>query len=223
METTIKVTGKGSIHIVPDVTQLDINIDRVYKDYAEAYAKGKYNSEWMCRILDFNKLNVKLVKTLRMDINEHTHAKYDALDHYVGQVVDGYALYQKFRINLDKNIDKDNVLLNCIIKGVGKFIEGAEVNVGYTVKDMRPYQLKMIERAVKDAREKAKIMLTALGCSLGDVVNIDYGDREMTVFHQARTYNCADDCKASTPESLDITPDDLVSSEEVDVTFGINN
>lgn len=32
METTIKVTGKGSVHFVPDVTQLEINIDRVYLD-----------------------------------------------------------------------------------------------------------------------------------------------------------------------------------------------
>lgn len=223
METTIKVTGKGSVHVVPDVTQLDINVDRVYNDYAQAYAKGKDNSEWMCKILTFNKLNEKMVKTLRMDIDEHTHAKYDAHDHYIGQVVDGYSLTQRFRINIDKAIDKDNVLLNCIIKGVGKFIDGAEVNVGYTVKDMRPYQLKMIERAVKDAREKASIMLNALGCSLGDLVHIDYGDREMHVFHQARTYNCAADCKASTPESLNITPDDLVSSEEVDVTWAINN
>lgn len=219
METTIKVTGKGSVHVVPDVTQIDITIDRVYKDYAEAYEKGKYNSEWIKKVLEFNKMNAKLAKTLKMDISEHTHSKYDANGHYLCQVVDGYALDQRVRIDMDK----DNVLLNKLVKGFGKFIDGAEIHIGYTVKDMRPYQLKMIERAVKDAREKAEIMLKALGCSLGNLVNIDYGNHFMTVFHEARTYNCAQDCMASTPESLDITPEDLVSSEEVEVVWAINN
>jgi len=219
MNTTIKVTGKGSVHVIPDVTQIDITVDRVYSDYKEAYDKAKYNSEWIGNVLSYNKMNPKLAKTLKMDISEHTHSKYDAHDHYIGQVVDGYALDQRVRINIDKN----NVLLNKLVKGFGKFIEGAEIHIGYTVKDMRPLQLKMIERAVTDAREKATIMLSALDCKLGDLVNIDYGNHYMSVFHEARTYNCADDCKASTPESLDITPEDLSSSEEVDVVWAIEN
>ena len=219
METTIKVTGKGSVHIVPDVTQVDITIDRIYDDYAEAYAKAKHNTEWIVKVLEYNKMNPKLAKTLKMDISEHTHAKYDSNNHFIGYVVDGYALDQRVRIDMEKN----NVLLNNLVKGFGKFIEGAEIHIGYTVKDMRPYQLKMIERAVKDAREKATIMLSALGCDLGDLVNIEYGNHFMTVFHEARTYNCAQDCKASTPESLDITPEDLVSSEEVEVVWEIDN
>lgn len=219
MDTSIKVTGKGSVHIVPDVTQVDITIDRVYKDYAEAYTKAKYNSEWIGKILEYNKMNPKLAKTLKMDISEHTHSKYDSNNHYIGQVVDGYALDQRVRIDMEKN----NVLLNCLVKGFGKFIEGAEIHIGYTVKDMRPYQLKMIERAVKDAREKARIMLAALDCELGDLINIKYSNDYTTVFHEARTYNCAQDCKASTPESLDITPEDLVSSEEVEVVWEIDN
>ena len=36
MESTIKVVGTGSIHVVPDVTRLEISINRVFKTYEDA-------------------------------------------------------------------------------------------------------------------------------------------------------------------------------------------
>ena len=49
-ESTIKVVGTGSIHVVPDVTRLEISIDRVLKSYDEAYECAKENSAWMVKI-----------------------------------------------------------------------------------------------------------------------------------------------------------------------------
>lgn len=214
-ESIIKVVGTGSIHVVPDVTRLEIRIDRVLKNYDEAYACAKENSSWMAKILEYNNLSGKLAKTIRMDISEHNESIYKG-GNYVGSKKDGYNLDQRIKVDLGM----DNVMVNNIVKGVGKFIQGAQINIGYTQKDPRPTQLKMLERAVTDARDKAQIMAKAAGRELGEVKEIEYGEMEVHIYSQARDI-CCEEASHCTPESLDITPDDLVVSDNVNVVWGL--
>ena len=133
----------------------------------------------------------------------------------MGSKKEGYDLDQRIKIDLEM----DNVLVNNIVRGVGKFIPNAQINIGYTQKDPRPTQLKMLERAVTDAREKAEIMAKAVGCELGEVKEIEYGEMEVHIYSQAREIHCAKEAVASTPNSLDITPDDFVVSDNVHVVW----
>jgi len=219
MENTIHVTGRGAVHVVPDVTRLEVSIDRVYETYEEAYLKAKENSKWVVDILEYNGKSGKMAKTTRMDISEHTHSKYDSAGHHIGYVADGYSLDQRVRIDLGI----DNVLLNKIVRGIGKFIEGAEIHIGYTVQDPRPAQLRMLEKAVKDAKEKAEIMAKALGCQLGDVININYGYQEVHVYAEARNIHSNAEATACTSDSLDITPEDLSVSDNVQVEWALKS
>lgn len=215
MNNTIHVTGRGTVLVVPDVTRLEVTVDRVYKDYEEAYLKAKENSKWICEILEYNGKPAKIAKTIRMDISEHTHSEYDSSGHHIGYVVDGYSLDQKVRIDLDI----DNVLLNKIIRGIGKFVESAEIHIGYTVRNPRPSQLRMLEKAVKDAKEKAEIMAQALGYQLGSVIDINYGYQEIHVYAEARNIHSNAEATACTSDSLDITPEDLSVSDNVQVKW----
>lgn len=81
----------------------------------------------------------------------------------------------------------------------------------------------MLERAVKDAKEKAEIMAKACGCKLGLVKSIDSSDQEPHIYSQARTLHKPDEAVCSTPESLDITPEDLSASDEVTVVWYLSN
>lgn len=218
-ETTISVQGKGSIHVVPDVTRLEITIERVFPDYQKAFAQAKENSAWVVKILEFNKKPGKLAKTVKFDITDHEVNDYDTLGHYKSSHVEGYDLEQRIKIDLPI----DNVLTNNIVRGIGKFIPGAQINIGYTVQDPRPHQMKMLARAVSDAKEKAGIMAEAAGCTLGKVENINYRYSNVSVYSQARNIHDSKEAFASTADSLDITPDDLVMSDTVDVTFELVN
>ena len=131
----------------------------------------------------------------------------------------GYELDHRVKMDLGM----DNVLLNSIIKLIGKHLKQAEIELGYTVKDPRPVQLKMLERAVKDAKEKAEIMAKACGCKLGLVKSIDSSDQELHIYSQARTLHEPDEAVCSTPESLDITPEDLSASDEVTVVWYLSD
>ena len=218
METPkISIQGKGSIHVVPDVTRITISINHHGKTYKEVYAKGKENSEWIRKILEFNKKPGNLAKSLYFDVSEHTINVYD--DEGSGEIVDvvkdGFDLSQRVKIDLPIN----NVLVNNIVRGVGKFIPNAQVSIGFIVQDLRPYQLKMLKRAVGDAKEKAEIMAEAAGSKLGKVLEIDYNFSHIDTYSQARNIHSTEEAKESTADALDITPDDMVISDRVDVVF----
>lgn len=213
--STIRVTGRGSIHVVPDVTRIEITVSGVFETYDQAYKKAQEASSWMVKILEYNKLSGKMCKTVRMDISEHTVNDYTKAGNYIGSHKDGYDLDMKMKVD----IGIDPKMTNNLVRGVGKFIENAQISIGYTIQDPRPTQLKMLERAVKDAKDKANIMATAAGCTLGDVSEIHYGHQELHVYSQARNIHSNKEAMASTPDSLDITPEDLVFSDDVQVEW----
>ena len=84
------------------------------------------------------------------------------------------------------DLGMDNILINKVVQLIGKYLKQAEINIGYTVKDSRPSQLKMLDRAVKDAKEKADVMAKACGCSLGLVKSINYSIEELHIYSEAR-------------------------------------
>ena len=214
---TITVTGSGSIHVVPDVTRIETNITGVFKTYEEAYAQAKENSSWMVKILEYNHKSGKLAKTTSLDITDHTVPQYDEDGNYIESIKQGYDMVQRIKVD----IGIDNVLLNNLVRGIGKFIKGAQINIGYTIQDPRPHQLKMLERAIHDATEKANIMVKAAGCKLGEVSSINYSHHDVHMYAQARNIHSNKEAMASSPEALDITPDDLVISDEVMVIWDI--
>lgn len=217
--STISVTGKGSIYVVPDVTRLKTTVIGWFETYDEAYKQAKENAAWFVKILEYNNKSGKLAKTIRFDISDHVENEYDDDGHYVGEIKNGYDLEQCVKIDLGI----DNKLVNNIVRGIGKFIKGAQVNIGYTVQDPRPHQLKMIARAVTDARDKAKKMAEALDCQIGEVESVNYREGGVSVYSEARNIHSNKEAISSTPDSLDITPDDLVMSDTVDVAFELIN
>ena len=218
-EKLITVTGRGNIHILPDVTRVEVKIDSIFKNYDTAYQMAETNLKDIGEVMEKCKLSKQLPKTVRFSIDKHYHNVYDK-GHYTGeQEFDGYNLTQVIRINLGM----DNALLTKVVRGLGENLTDVEIEIGYTVKDPRPHQLKMLERAVKDATEKAKIMATAAGCTLGLVKNIDYSEHEIHIYSQARTLGCAEEAAECLESSLDITPEDLVGGEDVTVTWYLSN
>lgn len=218
-EKLITVTGKGCIHAKPDVTRLELTLQSIHDTYEEAYAQAKSNTDKLNKVMKEVVLDVTLPKTIRLDIDKKTQREYDKLGNYKSEKFVGFMLDHKVKIDLGM----DNVLLNKVVKLIGKSLKQAEISIGYTVRDPRPSQLKMLERAVKDAKEKATIMANACDCKLGLVKEINYSVQEFHIYSQARQIHGADEAICCNEESLDITPDDLAVSDEVTVVWYLSN
>ena len=219
MEKIITVTGKGSIHVVPDVIRLQLALDSIHDTYEEAYSQAKGNTDRLTKIMEKVGLPASQPKTTSLDIDKKQQAEYDKHGNHSGYKFVGFKLTHRVKIDLDM----DTVILNKIVKLIGKDLKQAEINIGYTVKDPRPHQLRMLERAVKDAKEKAIIMTKACGCKLGSVKSIDYSEEEIHIYSQARSIHGAAEAECCNKESLDISPDDLVASDSVNVVWYIED
>jgi uncharacterized protein len=218
-ENMIRVTGSGALHVVPDVTRVELSLVSLHDSYEDAYMQAKNDTDKLGKMMEELKLDVTLPKTKSLDINKKTKNEYDRNNHYVGEIFLGFELEHHVKIDLGM----DNVLLNSLVRLVGRQLKQAELSIGYTVKDPRPIQLKMLERAVKDAKEKATIMAKASGCKLGAVSHIDYSVQELHIYSQARNFHCAEEAACCRPSSLDITPDDLAVSDNVTVEWYLIN
>jgi hypothetical protein len=61
-----------------------------------------------------------------------------------------------------------------------------DINISFSVKDAQSYQLKLLENAVIDATEKARVMAAAAGCTLGQVASIEYPKSEWEYISRRR-------------------------------------
>lgn len=218
-EKLITVTGKGAIHVVPDVTRLELSLVSLHDTYEDAYGQAKSDTDQLKKIMEKLKLPVTLPKTKSLDIDKKTKNEYDDHGHFVDEIFVGFELSHRIKIDLGM----DNVLLNKLVHLIGERLKQAEISIGYTVKDPRPSQLKMLERAVKDAKEKATIMAKACGCKLGLVKSVDYSTHEVHIYSQAQNIHDADEAMCCEECSLDITPEDLAVSDSVTVVWYLSN
>ncbi len=49
-KATINVTGNGSIHVVPDVTRLEVKVESVFESYDTAYQQTKETAKWIKQV-----------------------------------------------------------------------------------------------------------------------------------------------------------------------------
>lgn len=217
-EKTIRVTGKGTVHVAPDITRLNVKINSLGRTYPELYQRAQLNLQELGNIVEKHGLSKKLPKTLRFNIERNEERKYDNNGNFIGYEFNGYELKQEIKIDLGM----DTKILSSIVQQIGQLLYDAEINIGYTVKEPRPAELRMLEKAVKDATEKAEIMSKAAGCKLGFVKEIDYSEQHIEIYSQVREMVsqeavCADEA------SLDIHPDDLAGTQNVTITWYLSN
>lgn len=216
-ERIIIVTGCGTIHVVPDITRIELSLVSLHDSYDAAYAQAKADADRLQNIMKAVELNTDIPKTMSFDIEKKTRSEYDKNEHYKGKIFLGFELNHKIKIDLGM----DTVLLNNVIKLIGKKIKQAEIKIGYTIKDPQASQLLLLERAVNDAKEKATIMAQASGCALGPVKKINSSFSEMHVLSEVhvRDIHDADEAMSCSPTSLDIKPDNMKLSDEVEVVW----
>lgn len=217
MEKTITVTGKGWVSMTPDITRVTITNKILLPDYNRAFNTATENNGKFKDCLKMCKIDPNKLRTINFDIDKHFEYEYDKY-HNGKQVFKGYMLNQKLRIDLGM----DNKLLTKLVQSIGESIkDDIEIEIGYTVKDSRPAELRMLSKAVSDATEKAEVMAKAAFCVLDGVQSIDYSEQHTDVYFQARNIRDNNEAKASSADSLDITPCDLGAGKDVLVTWNI--
>ena len=120
-----------------------------------------------------NGLKSSEAKTTRLDIMENKISQYKK-GKYIGEKTDGVNLFLWLSIYLPAN----NELVNKIIMGIQAKIPYCQTDLRSSLIDFEKFKEEALAKAVKDARKKAEIIVSALGGKLGSIIGISNGISE---------------------------------------------
>ena len=215
----IKVLGQGNVKFAPDVTRVSVEIEARHKTHQAAFDAGVKNTNHIKDILAEHGLDRELAKTTRFDVSKHEVNKKIEKGQWEWVVI-GYDIKQSFIIELEMGCPQ----LTSLLQQIGREINGAEIELGFSVKDAESAKLKVIEAAVKDAQRKAEVMAAAFGKKLGEVSSVTYGDSDDDYYYGRRyRRGCLSMPNALCDEdhAIDITPIDLDGYACVEVVWNL--
>lgn len=216
---TIRVTGKGQIKVRPDMTQITMSLEGLYKDYNETLRLSSQDTETLKDILSGFGFERSDLKTLNFSVDTE-YESYKERDGSYKQRFTGY----RYRHMLKVEFDSDNERLGKILYALANGKVRPEFRISYTVKDPEATKNTLLGKAVKDAREKASVLTEAAGIGLKDIQSIDYSWGEIDFEYRPMDGGIlAERCMAepTAAYSLDIEPDDIEVSDTVTVVWEI--
>lgn len=220
-EQLITVTGKASTQVAPEITRLTISISSKRDTYAELYQLTSDNIREIGNIVEKQGLSRKLPKTISFNLEKNEVPKYDNKHNRIGYEQKGFVFKQHIQLDLGMDVS----LVSSVIWQIGKLLPDAEISIDYTIKDTRTIELQLLEKAILDAHEQAKIMATAAGCKLGSVKlignpNIAFNHiRQLKISKAISDRECYSIDKYLEEPKLDFNPDDVEFKQSVNVTW----
>ncbi|MDO4198898.1 MAG: SIMPL domain-containing protein [Erysipelotrichaceae bacterium] len=211
MERTIRVNGKGSLKVAPDMLRVSIHQSEVRKTYDEAYSASSVSKAEINKAFEELGIDSKLLKTSYLNINEE-RVSYKKNDQYLTKKV-GYRYNHEMFILLDL----DHEMLAKVFDRLSKLECTPEINLSSTLKDPESSKNELIGNAVKDSKIKAEVLCEALGVKLGEVKEINYSWGRLEIYE-----DCAVEAKMMcTGKGMDMSFDDINLEDTVTVVWTI--
>ncbi|MCH5222933.1 MAG: SIMPL domain-containing protein [Muribaculaceae bacterium] len=209
----IKVAGIAKVNVTPDTHRIRLEVRRTFKSNDAAYETGKKNLILINNVLKNHNLRPDLAKTTYFDVSENEKRAFDEKGRYIGYEKKGYYLRQYVYID----IPMDNKLTNELSKEIAESVPYVEIQLDTYLSNRREHKLKVMEMAVADAKQKAEILANALNCSLGSILEINYGCDD-----SHRYYEAYDTCNVEILPSgspLEMTGEDEEITEGVHIIW----
>ena len=215
---TIRVTGNGSVSVKPDTTSLRITFEGVYKDYEETVRQSSEKTKLLREAIEKSGLPGEDLKTKDFSIQSEYESYRDHNNDYKKRFV-GYKFHHRTQIEFSN----DNKMLGRILYELSVCSVKVEFSIGYTVKDKDAVKKEVIKRAVENSREKAEILATAAGVTLGEIQSIDYswGEIKIRTSPIEMLQMISKSILAEPSYDIDIEPDDIDVADTVTILWEI--
>ena len=219
-QRTIRVTGKGTVKLRPDLTRLTLTLQGTDEDYGAVLKKSAEDTETLRGVLEQLGFDREAMKTVQFNVDTVYEGYQDEKGVYRNRFV-GY----QFQHTLKLEFPMDNELLGRTLYVLAHCGAKPEFRIGYTLSDPESAKNALLSQAVRDARAKAEVLTAAAGVTLGDVLSVDYALGEPNLVAQPMRKmmladNAAAECQTAGYD-MDITPDDIQVSDSVTVIWEI--
>jgi len=208
---TIAIDGMGKISATPDVAVVNLGVT---SDGTTVQAVQKQNTDKMNAIIDA----LKAMDIVAKDIQTSNYSIYPKYDYSNGkQNIIGYTVSQNVTVKV-RNLDKTGDVL----AKAGELGMNQSGGVDFTIDDPTTLQAQARDKAIDDARQKAKQLTDKLGVSLGKVVTFTEGARnDIVPLPMMKAMNAAVGGGVASAPSPQIQSGSLDVISNVTVTFEV--
>ena len=169
MDKTLKVIGKASLSIKPDLTSIKFTLAKTKTNYEELIAEVDNDTNLLKDIL----VNLGFIRTDVKTKNFIIEPNYEQIKDNDGKYINKLVGY-KYTETINISFNKNHKLLTNILNEVAKTKLNPQINIEYSLKAENRLKAKLVNEAVKDAKNKAKILAKAVGIILVDIISINY-------------------------------------------------
>ena len=217
MEKILRITGKGTVRIKPDLTIINLMFENTFDYYDDAFKRSCSDVSNIKNILVKLGLEKESLKTTLFEIKPRYESIKDKDGNYVSKFL-GYSYKQRLLFKYKSN----NELLGKILYEISNVDTNPKFDILYGISDIEDIKNKALENAIKDAIKKANIISLASGVKLGDILNIDYqtSRRYDDDYYEDSVLDCSCNTSSRTM-NIDIEPEDKEINDIVNITYQI--
>lgn len=213
---TVTVKGLGNISAKPDCVNIEMTIESIEKDYAEAMDNASRRIRMLQRAAMTNGFTEEDLKTLKFNVNTMYESRKDSQGNYKKEFVGYCCLYR-----LKLSFDFDSKQLVNILSSITDCGALPELSISFTVKDPTRINEELLICATENARQTAEILCKASGNRLGQLINIKYNRTDPDIF--SSTEYELNDCMPQMAMNRrcipEITPNDINISKSAEFTW----
>lgn len=220
MDRVIRVTGKGKLSIKPDTTCVLMTVEGREAEYSDALQKAAEAAEQIRSIIISLGFAAEELKTNSLDV-EPEYEGYQDADHTWKNRFVGYRYHHRLQLQFPVN----NELLGKLLYQLAHCEVKVELSLEYIIADQEKCKNELLALAVRDSKEKAKVLADAAGVTLGEIRLLDYSWAELElvsrpVNRMAPAVMCMK-AEDSASYAVDINPNDINVEDTVTVEWGI--
>lgn len=160
----IAVNASGTIEVQPDIASISLGVMTTAKDSAQARQKNANTLKKVTQAIEKAGVKGTDIKTEHISMYPNSDFKNGS------EIITGYTVTNQLSITV-QNVDKAGEIINAAMTAGANTVNG----ISYDVKDREKYYEQAVDKAMKSANSKAKIMANASGLKLGNVLNIREG------------------------------------------------
>ena len=218
MNKTIQVINQSTMEFKPDQTIVELTITNLHNTYEEALRMSQEESKRVKDMLVKFGLSRDEMKTSRFNINTEYKYKRDSLGLEKKEIV-GY----KYSHTITVKFGIDNELLSRILYSLNERKASIHVDLSYSIKDKDELEKQVLDKCIKEAKEKAKLIALSSEVELGMIEKIQYSKEERDLYHHIyegrMLYSKYDCCEIGGP--IDIDPESIKISQGIIIDWEI--
>lgn len=202
----IRVQGHGSVSSNPDTIILGLELESEHKEYDKAMEDSAQRLELLRKSLSKAGLDVEMLKTESFGVSV-------AQDYNQGRYVfRGYCA--KHHLSLELPYERKQ--LGRVFAAVTQSKARSSLTLTFTISDPEAVKRRVLEAAVRNARDRAEVIAAASGQKLGNIHAIEYGQAEIIVRSQPMAFSTA---LASPAREMGFNPAEIDSEDTVLMTW----